>query len=102
MSSIKVRALNHAARHELLHTMVKDLWVVMPLEDEATIEFRRSECEGCSSRDDHVCTVCVCLIKEKTESLTNRTLRGDIEATHCPLGKWGPMDKLLSEHYKSK
>jgi len=79
--------------------LVQKLIVVEKLENEFLIRVRRSICEGCPDNVDGDCGICKCILEIKTATKTNRTKKGTIEWTHCPVGKWG--DSETANFYKN-
>ena len=50
------------------------------------------------NKDRDQCKSCKCIVEVKAKTLTNYTLTGDVEITHCPQGFWE--DKFVQEYYK--
>lgn len=43
------------------------------------------------------CGVCKCIVDVKAKTLTNYTLTGDVEITHCPKGFWEDSELVKKE-----
>lgn len=75
--------------------------VIEETTDFALINFRREQCVACPNMDkkNKMCKICTCFLSEKTKSITNRTLTGEVQVTHCPIGNWN--DKEIADHYNN-
>jgi hypothetical protein len=70
---------------------------------------RKQKCRGTSTtdpcqfynKDRDQCTVCHCIIAEKSKSYENHNpfKGGRVEITHCPKGYW--FDKALADFYEN-
>lgn len=82
--------------------LARTFLVVEKHNKESLTSARKAACFGCVNYDaeNDQCLACGCIIKIKTELLTNRNPRamGRIEETHCPLGNWG--DTALANKYR--
>lgn len=67
-------------------------------------EWRFSICKKCPegfNAEDRKCNICGCLLPEKCQSKTNRSIhRPNGEVTHCPLGKWNDLE--IANHYRAE
>ncbi len=52
------------------------------------------------NKDRDQCRDCKCIIDIKAKTLTNYTLTGDVEITHCPKAKWE--DSAILEYSRDK
>lgn len=75
--------------------LAKKLVRVEETKDPVIIESRLRRCRSCDRLKDEQCELCGCYVEIKATSLVNRNKRGQLEPTHCPLGKWGDRELAL-------
>ena len=85
--------------------LIAEKAIIKERADEATIDFRRPICNGCSRNNPEenkpfgVCMDCGCFLDLKVASKINynpKRLRSEI--THCPNGFWN--DKKIANFYR--
>ncbi len=72
--------------------------------DEQTAKQRYQVCKSCDKYDqsEDKCTVCGCFMETKTAmKIHNNFFKNRLEATHCPLGRWGAEDKQIANEYRA-
>ena len=96
--------------HDFLGAGARLLLVAEYHNDIKVERYRTRICRGDESKNKPACTYynpdrdqcnsCKCIIDVKAKTLTNYTLSGDVEITHCPQGFWE--DKFVMEYYRKE